>query len=46
MSGSKERPDTQCDSLLSYLMQENAWLPQERLAAAEQITPERYVFVV
>ena len=28
----KERPDQQCDALLSYLLQENAWLPADRLA--------------
>ena len=34
----KERPDNQCDSLLSYVMQEHSWLPEERLRAAEEIT--------
>ena len=42
-TGSKERPDTQCDSLLSYFMQENVWLPQDRLKAAEEITSETFI---
>ena len=42
-SWSKERPDTQCDSLLSYYMQENVWLPRDRLAAAESITAESFI---
>lgn len=36
----KERPDSQCDTLLSYLLQENTWLPSQRLVAAELITIE------
>ena len=39
----KERPDQQCDALLSYLLQENAWLPADRLAAAQAITPDMLV---
>lgn len=42
-SWSKERPDTQCDSLLSYYMQENTWLPGDRLKAAESITAESFI---
>jgi insulysin len=42
-SWSKERPDTQCDSLLSYFMQENVWLPNDRLEAAEKITSESFI---
>ena len=39
----KERPDQQCDALLSYLLQENTWLPSNRLAAAEAVTPDMLV---
>ena len=37
-SWQKERPDTQCDSLLSYILTENSWLPNEVIEAAESIT--------
>jgi secreted Zn-dependent insulinase-like peptidase len=39
-SWTKERPDTLCDGFLTYLMQEGAWLPSDRLRAAEAITTE------
>jgi insulysin len=42
-SWSKERPDTQADGLLNYMMQENVWLPQDRLLAAETITAESFI---
>jgi hypothetical protein len=35
--GTKERPDAQCDSLMRYLLHESTWLPQDRLAACENI---------
>lgn len=39
-SWTRERPDSQCDTLMSYLLQENAWLPNQRLEAAETMTME------
>jgi insulysin len=36
----KERPDQLCDVYLRYLLQEGAWLPLDRLAAAQRITKE------
>jgi secreted Zn-dependent insulinase-like peptidase len=38
--GVKDRPDSQCDMLLSYVLQENVWLPSDRIRAAELITKE------
>jgi hypothetical protein len=35
-TGNKERPDSQADSLLTYLMLEGSWLPQQRLKACEE----------
>ena len=34
----KERPDSSCDMLLRYILQEAAWLPADRLKAAEAIS--------
>jgi secreted Zn-dependent insulinase-like peptidase len=34
-SWNKDRPDSQADSLLSFLLQEGAWLPNDRLKAVE-----------
>jgi len=31
----KERPDSQCDVLMSYLLQEGQWLPSDKIAACE-----------
>jgi len=39
----KERPDTQCDTLLSYLLQERAWLPQDKVEAVKEISFESFV---
>jgi len=37
VEGDKERPDSQCDSLLRVLLQEGSWLPQRRLEACEDV---------
>ena len=34
----KDRPDTQCDALLAYLMQQGSWLPMDRIEASEGLT--------
>jgi hypothetical protein len=35
--GEKERPDSQAETLLSFLLQEGVWLPTRRLLACQQI---------
>jgi len=39
----KERPDTQCDTLLTYLMQQGSWLPEDRLKAAQDINVDSFL---
>lgn len=35
-TGTKERPDSQCDVLMTYLLQEGQWLPQDKISICEQ----------
>lgn len=43
--GVKERPDNQCDTLMSYLLLEGAWLPQDSLRVAEAATRDSFLSV-
>ncbi|KAJ1437208.1 Metalloenzyme, LuxS/M16 peptidase-like protein [Ochromonadaceae sp. CCMP2298] len=42
-STSKERPDSQADTLLRYALQEGAWLPSQRLAAMEGVDRDYFL---
>ena len=37
IEGYKERPDSQCDTLLSHILQEGGWLPDDIIAACEAV---------